>query len=73
VEYLHEEKVEDYMTSPVTTLKCDATIAHALHLMAIHHFRHIPIVDDAGKPEGVISFRSVVHYLGENFSSGNGR
>ena len=32
-----------------------------------------PLVDDEGKPDSVISFRSVVHYLGKNFSSGNGR
>jgi CBS domain-containing protein len=40
--------------------------------MSIHHFRHVPIVDDEGRPTGVISFRSVVHYLRENFSS-NGK
>ena len=73
VENLEEEKVKDYMSTNVTTLKCEDTIAYALHLMSIHKFRHIPIVDDEGKPDSVISFRSVVHYLGENFSSGNGR
>ena len=35
-------------------------------------FRHIPIVDDEGKPEGVISFRSVVHYLDRNFAPAEG-
>jgi 2-oxoglutarate ferredoxin oxidoreductase subunit beta len=73
VENLEEKKVKDYMTSSVTTLKYDATIAQALHLMVIHHSRHIPIVDDENKPEGIISIRSIVHYLGENFSSGDGR
>ncbi|MBN1217822.1 MAG: CBS domain-containing protein [Anaerolineae bacterium] len=71
VEMMQEEKVRDYMTTPVTTLKCDAPIAHALHLMSLHHLRHIPIVDDEGKPDRVISFRSVVRYLGKNFSSDN--
>ena len=70
VEDKHVEKVKDYMTSPVTTLKASATIAQALHLMALHQFRHIPIVDDTGRPTGVISFRSVVRYLGKNFSVG---
>lgn len=74
VKDLNQEKVKDYMTSNVTTLKADAPIANALHLMSIHHFRHIPIVDDAGKPEGVVSSRSVVHYIEENFSNGkNGK
>ena len=60
------------MTSQVTTLKADASIAYALHLMSIYQFRHIPIVDDDGKPQGVISFRSVVHYIEENFAPANG-
>ena len=68
VDNLPQEKVKDYMTSPVTTLTADASIACALHLMATHRFRHIPIVDGEGKPEGVISFRSVVHYLEKYFS-----
>ncbi len=68
VEDMSQKKVKDYMTASVTTLKADASIAQALHLMSIHHFRHIPIVDEEGKPDGVISFRSVVHYIEENFA-----
>jgi 2-oxoglutarate ferredoxin oxidoreductase subunit beta len=68
IEDLSAERVRDYMTVNVTTLKANATIAQALHLMSIHHFRHIPIVDDEGRPEGVISTRSVVHYIEENFA-----
>ena len=69
VEDLSQAKVKDYMTSNVTTLKADAKIAHALHLMSIHHFRHVMIVDDEGKPTGVLSFRAVVRYLEESFFS----
>jgi CBS domain-containing protein len=58
------------MTANVTTVKPNTTIAYALHLMSIHHFRHLPIVDDQGKPQGVISFRSVVHYIERNFTNG---
>ena len=68
VEDLAQKKVKDYMTTNLTTLKADDTIAQALHLMSINHFRHIPIVGDDGKPEGVISFRSVVRYIEENFT-----
>ncbi|RMF04087.1 MAG: CBS domain-containing protein [Chloroflexi bacterium] len=67
---MSQERVKDYMTPNVTTLGRSDTIAHALHLMAINHFRHIPIVNEDGKPEGVISFRSVVHFLEENFAPG---
>ncbi len=73
IEDLGKEKVKDYMTSQVTTVKANTSIAYALHLMSIHHFRHLPIVDDEGRPQGVISFRSVVHYIEENFTNQNGQ
>jgi CBS domain-containing protein len=63
-------KVKDYMTTKVTTVKSTTTIAYALHIMSIHHFRHLPIVDDQGRPQGVISFRSVVRYIEQNFTNG---
>jgi CBS domain-containing protein len=72
VEELSQETVRNYMTANVSSIKTDTSIAYALHLMSIHHFRHLPIVDDEGRPTGVISFRSVVHYLRENFSD-NGK
>jgi CBS domain-containing protein len=68
VEDLNAHKVTEFMTRKVSTLKATDTIAYALHLMAIHHFRHIPIVDNDEKLQGVISFRSVVHYIEKNFS-----
>jgi 2-oxoglutarate ferredoxin oxidoreductase subunit beta len=71
VEDMSREKIKDYMAAKVTAIKANTTIAYALHLMSIHHFRHLPIVDDEGRPRGVISFRSVVHYLEENFSNGS--
>ncbi len=72
---LSAEKTKDYMTANVTYLSPGDSIAHALHMMSIYHFRHIPILDEEGKPEGVISFRSVVRYIEENFvpHSANGK
>lgn len=63
VEDLGQAAVGDYMTPNPVTLKPDLPIAHALHLMSTHGFRHLPLVDDENRPEGVISFRDVVHYL----------
>jgi 2-oxoglutarate ferredoxin oxidoreductase subunit beta len=73
IEDMSAYKVGDFMTSKVSTLKASDSIARALHLMAIYHFRHIPIVDNENRLEGVISFRSVVRYIEENFGpNGNG-
>ncbi len=63
VEDLSQGKVKDYMTARVTTLKAHTKIAYALHLMSIHKFRHLMIVDGEGRPEGVLSFRAVVRYI----------
>ncbi|GAB4424574.1 MAG: hypothetical protein Kow0031_03620 [Anaerolineae bacterium] len=68
IEDMQAFKVKDFMTTKVSTLKMGDSIANALHLMSIHGFRHIPIVDDSDRLEGVISFRSVVHYIEENFT-----
>ncbi len=67
VEDLSQANVKDYMTSRVTTLKASAKIVYALHLMSIHRFRHIMIVDDEGRPTGTLSFKAVVRYLEESF------
>jgi CBS domain-containing protein len=72
VEDITQHKIKDYMTSDVTTLKADAPIAYALQAMSLHRSRHIPVVDDEGRPEGVVSFRSVIHYLETNFPA-NGK
>lgn len=58
--------VSQMMTSNPTALKADVPIAHALHLMALHGFRHIPIVDDEGRPQGITSFRGMVQFIGTN-------
>jgi CBS domain-containing protein len=56
-------EVGAYMTPNPVAVHADLPIAHALHLMALHGFRHLPLVDDDRRPVGVISFRDVVHYL----------
>ncbi len=69
VDDLSQAKVKDYMTPRVTSFKSDASLAYALHLMSIHQFRHVLIADDEGRPDGVLSFRAVVHYLDEDYKS----
>ncbi len=66
VDDLSSAIVADYMTTVPVSLKAEFSIAHALNIMALHGFRHLPLVDDENRPEGVISFRDVVHYLKQN-------
>ena len=63
--------VKDFMTANVTTLQANDTLASAIYLMSIHRFRHILLVDDDGKPSGVLSSRRVAQYIQENFAIEN--
>ena len=65
VDDLAQQTLADYMTPEPQALKADLPIAHALNLMSVHGFRHLPLVDDNGRPTGIISFRDVVKYLNE--------
>jgi len=66
---LSAASIKDYMTTNVSTLKMDDTLAQAIHLMSIHKFRHILLVDDAQKPVGVLSSRRVAQYIQDNFAA----
>ena len=63
VDDLSAATVWGYMTPDPVAVHADLPIAHALHLMAVHGFRHLPLVDADSRPIGVISFRDVVHFL----------
>ena len=65
VEDLSQRTIAEFMTPEPLALKEELPIAHALNLMSIHGFRHLPLVDDNGQPTGIISFRDVVGYLNE--------
>jgi CBS domain-containing protein len=55
------------MTADPVTLPADASVAHALNLMVIEGFRHIPVMDDRGRPVAVVSMRNLIEYLSEFF------
>ncbi len=48
------------MTTSVLTCTMQTSIIEAQELMATHHVRHLPVVDDEGLPIGVISVRDIV-------------
>ncbi|MDE0966056.1 MAG: CBS domain-containing protein, partial [Candidatus Latescibacteria bacterium] len=63
--------VESLMTHRPTALSLSAAIQHALHLMSIHGFRHVPLLDEGGRPVGFVSFRDIVRFIEKNFTSAN--
>jgi CBS domain-containing protein len=45
----------ELMTSPALTVSADATLAQAARTMARHRVKRLPVVDDQGRLEGVVS------------------
>ncbi|HEY6394094.1 MAG TPA: CBS domain-containing protein, partial [Candidatus Binataceae bacterium] len=62
---VEESRIDSFMTRDPVTLPPDSSVAFALNLMALEGFRHIPLVDDSGRPLGVVSMRNLIEYLSE--------
>ena len=60
---LERTPVDALMTRDPETLHADDRVSYALNKMSIGGFRHIPLVDDDGRPVGVVSMRNVVDYM----------
>lgn len=59
--------VATVMTADPEALPEDAPISFALNLMSDGGFRHLPLVDEAERPIGMLSVKHVVNYLAELF------
>ena len=66
---LEQITVESLMTARPTALNADTAIQHALHLISIHGFRHVPLVNEIDKTVGIVSFRDIVGFIKRNFIS----
>ncbi len=54
------EPVEKFMTKNVLTLRLTDDIWKALKIMIELGIRHVPVVDDEGRPIGVVSIRDLL-------------
>lgn len=61
------EPMEKYMTKNPHTLSKTDTVGTALDFMREHSVRHIPLVDELGQMNGVLSIRTIVSFLSELF------
>jgi CBS domain-containing protein len=55
--------ISKVMTPNATVLRPEEPIKHALFLMAHNRYRHIPLVDDDGRPNAITTVRHVVEYI----------
>ena len=60
--------IGEVMTAPAVTIDKSTTVGAALEIMREHHFRHLPIVSEDGKVEGMVSMRYLLHELMEDLT-----
>lgn len=63
-----DHRLRELMTPDPETLSPDDPIVFALNKMSVGGFRHVPLVDEHGRPLGVVSVKDVVNYLADVFS-----
>ena len=62
-----DQPVGDIMTADPETLRPEHELVFALNRMSVGGYRHVPLVDDAGKPVGIVSMRNFIDYIVECF------
>ena len=55
--------VSQLMTRDPETLHHDDPLALVLNKMSVGGFRHVPLVDEQGRPTGIVSVKDVVDYI----------
>lgn len=66
---LESTPLVEVMTSPLTVAKPDTTCDEAMTLMVDHKVHHLPIVDEDGRPCGMLSTRHLLRKMVENLSN----
>ena len=59
--------VASCMTPNPVTVNPKESVSAALRRMEVGGYRHLPVIDHAGQPVGVLSVKRIVHYLAEHF------
>ena len=61
------ESISKVMSRELVTISATETVAAAIRKMSAGGYRHLPIVDSAGRPTGVAAVHGIVHYLVDHF------
>jgi len=62
-----DRPVADFMTPDPVCVRLKDPIGLAARRMEEGGYRHLPVVDELGRPVGVLSVKRIVHYLAEHF------
>jgi CBS domain-containing protein len=63
VEDLAAHPVSRYMTHDPEVIRGDQLLASALQRMMVGDLRHLPLVDNEGRPEKILSSRDIIDYV----------
>jgi CBS domain-containing protein len=63
---MDKTKVSEVMSSPVQVAHQDTNPSEVLSIMDSNHFRHLPIVDDESRVQGMLSIRHCLHRMVED-------
>ena len=59
--------VRQFMTPDPVVLRPGDMVGKAITMMARGGYRRLPIVDDRGRPSGIVTVEGIMHYLVEHF------
>jgi CBS domain-containing protein len=61
-------KIADVMTRRVDAFQQEDSLAYVLNAMHVGGYRHVPVVDEHGKPMAVISVKDIIAFILEHFA-----
>jgi signal-transduction protein with cAMP-binding, CBS, and nucleotidyltransferase domain len=61
--------LQQSMTHDPVVLRARDTVGKAITMMAHGGYRRLPIVDDQGRPTGIVTVEGIMHYLVEHFAA----
>jgi CBS domain-containing protein len=59
--------ITEFMTPDPVVVHPKEPIGAAVQRMEEGGYRHLPVVDEAGRPVGILSVKRIIHYLVEHF------
>jgi CBS domain-containing protein len=59
--------VQDFMTAVPETIRADHPLGYAIQRMIVSDLRYLPLVDETGRPVGIVSSRDIIDYMAMKF------
>lgn len=64
-----DQTIESVMQTSVVTVEYDESVHEAIARMLKGGYRRLPVLNDTGEPIGVLTVKTILHYLVDHFPS----